>query len=197
MWRCRNGPRPSVRGQRPESQRSLPVHSLQIIPRDGQLTIVLLLAAININDAAALLRRYDLVLVCVGDGDPIPGSYWGAPEAGVIGEKVYARGDTPVHSLLHEACHLIVAAPERRPRIHTDASDSQAEEDACCYLQIVLGDELPGVGSARIMADMDAWGYTFRLGSARAWFEGDAEDARSWLMQRGHLSSLASPRALG
>jgi hypothetical protein len=31
-------------------------------------------------------------------------------------------------------------------------------------------------------ADMDAWGYTFRLGSARAWFERDADDARQWLI---------------
>jgi hypothetical protein len=33
--------------------------------------------------------------------------------------------------------------------------------------------------------DMDAWGYTFRLGSARAWFEGDAEDAYAWLQREG------------
>jgi hypothetical protein len=138
-------------------------------------------------DAIDLLRRYGLNLVFVADGEPIPGSYWGAPEAGVIGEKVYARGDTPVHSLLHEACHLIVAAPERRLHIHTDASESQAEEDATCYLQIVLGDALPGVGGARVMADMDAWGYTFRLGSARAWFEHDAEDARAWLVAQDLL----------
>lgn len=148
---------------------------------------MLVLGDVDLRAASALLRRHGLVLEQVAPGAPIPGSYWGEPEAGVIGEKVYARADTPVHSLLHEACHLIVAAPERRPRIHTDASDSQSEEDACCYLQIVLGDELPGVGSARIMADMDAWGYTFRLGSARAWFEGDAEDARAWLIQRGLL----------
>jgi hypothetical protein len=31
------------------------------------------------------------------------------------------------------------------------------------------------------MADMDAWGYSFRLGSTRAWFEADAEDAREFL----------------
>ena len=30
--------------------------------------------------------------------------------------------------------------------------------------------------------DMDAWGYTFRLGSAQAWFEQDADDARRWLL---------------
>ena len=34
------------------------------------------------------------------------------------------------------------------------------------------------------MADMDAWGYSFRLGSTRAWFERDAEDARAWLAER-------------
>jgi hypothetical protein len=123
----------------------------------------------------------------VPDGEPIPGSYWGDSEAGIIGNTVHARSDTPVHSILHEACHLIVLPPERRARVHTDATDSVAEEDATCYLQILLGEALPGVGSARVMQDMDAWGYTFRLGSAQAWFERDAEDARVWLEQRGLL----------
>ncbi len=148
---------------------------------------MLTVAEIDWASSVALLARYGLSLQHVADGMAIPGTFWGEPEAGVIGEKVYARNDTPVHSLLHEACHLIVAAPERRPHIHTNASDSQAEEDACCYLQIVLADALPGAGSARVMADMDAWGYTFRLGSARAWFERDAEDARVWLVARGLL----------
>ena len=134
-----------------------------------------------------LLQRHQLTLQRVADGQPIPGSYWGEREAGIIGPVVYARGDTPVHSLLHEACHLIVLPPERRARVHTDATDSIAEEDATCYLQILLAAELPGVGSARLMADMDAWGYTFRLGSTRAWFEHDAEDARAWLCGRGLL----------
>jgi len=147
-------------------------------------TRVLTLADIGFDAARALLARHALELVRVDDGDAIPGSYWGECEAGVIADTVYARADTPVHSLLHEACHLIVAAPERRTSIHTDASDSQAEEDATCYLQIVLADELAGFGRERAMADMDAWGYTFRLGSARAWFEHDADDARAWLEQR-------------
>lgn len=153
---------------------------------------MLTVAEIEWASAVTLLARYGLSLERVADGVPIPGSYWGEPEAGVIGEKVYARGDTPVHSLLHEACHLLVAAPERRARIHTDASDSQAEEDACCYLQIVLADVLPGAGSAGLMADMDAWGYTFRLGSTRAWFERDAEDARAWLVARGLLTEAGT-----
>ena len=52
--------------------------------------------------------------------------------------------------------------------MHTDATDSVEEEDAVCLLQALLADALPGVGRARVLADMDAWGYTFRLGSARA-----------------------------
>src|SRR5450432_2995435 len=139
---------------------------------------LLTLADIAFDDVVALLAGHGLTLGQVADGAPIPGSYWGPPEAGVIGTNVYARSDTPVHSVLHEACHLIVAPPERRIQIHTDASDSQTEEDATCYLQIILGDALRGVGRERVMTDMDAWGYTFRLGSARAWFEHDAEDAR-------------------
>jgi len=148
---------------------------------------VLTLADIGFESARALLARHALGLAQVDDGAPIPGSYWGECEAGVIANTVYARSDTPVHSLLHEACHLIVVPTERRASIHTDASDSQAEEDATCYLQIVLADALPGVGRERVMADMDAWGYTFRLGSTRAWFEHDAEDARAWLVERGLL----------
>ncbi|MCD9033829.1 hypothetical protein LDO32_19145 [Luteimonas sp. Y-2-2-4F] len=148
---------------------------------------VLRLGELPFAAAAGLLARYGLALHAVADGAPIPGSYWGEPEAGVIGRDVYARADTPVHSLLHEACHLIVLPPERRAAVHTDATDSVEEEDAACYLQIVLADALPGVGRDRLMADMDAWGYSFRLGSARAWFERDAADARDWLAARGLL----------
>jgi hypothetical protein len=148
---------------------------------------VLRVADLAFADLTALLSRHELQLQRVDDGTPIPGSFWGDPEAGVIGSVVYARNDTPVHSLLHEACHLIVLPPERRARVHTDASDSVLEEDATCYLQIVLAGRLAGVGSDRLMADMDAWGYSFRLGSARAWFERDAEDARAWLTERGLL----------
>lgn len=145
---------------------------------------VMVLADTGFDAPRALLARHGLALVQVADGEPIPGSYWGEVEAGLIGSTVYARADTPVHSLLHEACHLIVMPPERRAAVHTDATDSVPEEDAACYLQIVLADELPGVGRDRLMADMDAWGYSFRLGSARAWFEHDAEDARQFLTTR-------------
>lgn len=154
---------------------------------------VLRLRDIDDDAPARLLAGHGLELVAVEQGQAIPGSYWGECEAGVIGHRVFARPDTPVHSLLHEACHLIVLPPERRATVHTDASDSQIEEDATCYLQILLADALPGVGRGRLMSDMDAWGYSFRLGSARAWFEHDAEDARDWLLARG-ISGMMGKR---
>lgn len=146
---------------------------------------ILTLADIAFDDASALLARYGLDLQRVADGDSIPGSYWGECEAGIIGITVHARSDTPVHSLLHEACHLIVLPPERRTGVHTDATDSIDEENAACVLQALLGDALQGVGRERVLADMDAWGYTFRLGSAQAYIEHDAEAAWSWLQARG------------
>ncbi len=164
----------------------VPAESIGTVPSAAVLTV----ADIGFDAARSLLMRHGLALIEIAAGEPIPGSYWGGCEAGVIADRVHARADTPVHSLLHEACHLIVAPAERRPHIHTDASDSQAEEDAACDLQIVLGDSLPGVGRARVMSDMDAWGYTFRLGCANAWFERDAEDARAWLLQRGLISAV-------
>jgi hypothetical protein len=150
---------------------------------------MLTLADIGFAAPAALLARHGLSLQQVPDGEPIPGSFWGECEAGLVGCTVHARGDTPVHSLLHEASHLIVMPPERRAAVHTDATDSVPEEDAACYLQILLADELPGVGRDRLMSDMDAWGYTFRLGSTRAWFHSDAEDAQAFLASR-HLLPL-------
>lgn len=146
---------------------------------------MLTLADIDASDAARLLARYGLRLNLVANGESIPGSYWGDSEAGIIGSDVYARADTPLHSLLHEACHLIVLPPERRALVHTDATDSIAEEDAVCVLQILLADVLPGFGRDAALRDMDAWGYSFRLGSARAYFETDADDAWQWLHAHG------------
>ena len=135
----------------------------------------------------------------------IPGSYWGECEAGLVGCNVYARDDTPLHSVLHEASHLLVMPEARRTQVHTDATDSLAEEDAACYLQILFSQCLPGVGGARLMADMDAWGYSFRLGSASAWFERDAEDALNFLelncpalsIARSVSGSIAPPASPG
>ena len=139
-----------------------------------------------------LLARYDLTLATVEAGVKIPGSYWSEPEAGLVGATIHARADTPVHSVLHEASHVVCMDPTRRAELHTDAGGEFSEEDAVCYLQIVLATQL-GISKEQLCADMDSWGYTFRLGSAQAWFERDAEDARAWLQQHGLLDSAGAP----
>lgn len=146
---------------------------------------MLLLSAVDRVAVAALLDRYGLWLALVAPNETIPGSYWGESEAGLRGDRLYARLDTPVHSVLHEASHYICMTPERRAGLDRDAGGDDLEEAAVCYLQVLLAGELPGVGVERAFADMDAWGYSFRHGSARAWFENDAEDVRAWLCQHG------------
>ncbi len=146
---------------------------------------MLLLGAVDRVAVAVLLDRYGLGLALVAPNEIIPGSYWGESEAGLKGDRLYARLDTPVHSVLHEASHYICMAPEWRAGLDRDAGGDALEEAAVCYLQVLLSGELGGVGRNRAFADMDAWGYSFRLGGARAWFESDAEDARTWLRQHG------------
>lgn len=143
-----------------------------------------------------LLATHGMVLVLLPESAAIPGSFWGEPEAGLIGDRIYVRPDTPVHSVLHEACHWIVATPECRAAMHTDASDSIAEENATCSLQLALADAVPGFGYARACADMDAWGYSFRLGSADRWFREDADDARAWLFREGLVDVAGRPTGL-
>lgn len=154
---------------------------------------VLRLRDVDVTQVGQLLLRFGLRLEMLADAVEIPGSYWGDCEAGLIGDALYARADTPLHSVLHEACHWITCTPERRASVHTDAADTEAEEGATCYLQIVLADDLPGFGRARALLDMDAWGYSFRLGSAAAWFANDAEDARGWLREEGLLDAADRP----
>lgn len=148
-------------------------------------TSVLRLAAVDRIAVALLLNRYGLDLQLIAPQEMIPGSYWGESEAGLRGNRLFARLDTPVHSVLHEASHFVCMTPERRTGLDRDAGGDDPEENAVCYLQILLADELPGVGRARLCLDMDAWGYSFRLGSARAWFESDSDDARIWLADSG------------
>lgn len=135
----------------------------------------------------SLFSEFSIAVRWVESGAPIPGSHWGEPEAGMLRGRLYVRGDTPVHSALHEGAHLICMGAERRAEVDTDAGGEEIEECAVCYLQILLADFLEGVGSQRLMRDMDAWGYSFRLGSARAWFEQDAEEVLPWLEERGLL----------
>jgi hypothetical protein len=150
---------------------------------------VLRLNCVDRVTLALLLSRYGLNLALVAPEEVIPGSYWGESEAGLQGDRLYARLDTPVHSVLHEASHYICMRPERRSGLDRDAGGDDPEESAVCYLQILLADEIPGVGGERLSTDMDDWGYSFRLGNTRAWFNSDAADARAWLVRHGVLGS--------
>ncbi len=152
---------------------------------------VLRLGSIDRLAVAQLLARYGLDLVLVAPEEVIPGSYWGETEAGLQGNRLLARLDTPVHSVLHEASHYVCMSPERRVGLDRDAGGDDPEESAVCYLQILLAAELPSVGRQRLCADMDAWGYSFRLGSTRSWFESDADDARIWLFDSGVIDQSA------
>lgn len=142
-------------------------------------------SALAADALPALLAPFGLQVERLPDTAAIPGSYWGEPEAGLIGNRLYVRPDTPVHSALHEACHYLCMDDARRAGLHTDAGGTDTEENAVCYLQCLLADALPGYSRQQVFADMDAWGYHFILGSAAAWFAGDAEDARRWLLQAG------------
>jgi hypothetical protein len=159
------------------------------MPAVAPAQTVLPVAALDAEALRAWLAGFALTPVWVADGEEIPGSYWGDSEAGLIGQGLYLRRDTPVHSLLHETCHYICMDAQRRAHLHTDACGSDTEENAVCYLQALLADTLPGYSRARLFADMDAWGYHFILGSAQAWFERDSQDARAWLSREGLIDA--------
>ena len=154
---------------------------------------VLRLREIDSSELASLLDRYQLRFEICPAQHPIPGSYWGDDEAGLLGDRLYARPDTPVHSILHETSHYICMDGARRNRLDTNAMSDNDEENAVCYLQILLAEQLDWLGKDRILLDMDRWGYSFRLGSSRAWFEDDADDARRWLIQHQIIDLAANP----
>ena len=143
----------------------------------------------HVGQLARLLARAGLELRSVAPGAPIPGSYWGEPEAGLVASAVWCRDDTPVHSVLHEACHALCMDSARRRGLDRDAGGDDAEECAVCLLQLVYAEELEGVGRERLLEDMDRWGYSFRLGSARAWYESESADARAWLFRHGLIDA--------
>jgi len=151
------------------------------------------LSQISRLDVARLLDRFGLTLELVAAQEQISGSFWGEREAGLKGDRLYARLDTPLHSVLHETAHYVCMTPERRAGLDADAGGDDPEENAVCFLQILLADHVRLFGRARMMQDMDEWGYSFRLGSALAWFESDALDARDWLLARLLIDAEEQP----
>jgi hypothetical protein len=154
---------------------------------------VLTCGDISAADIEQLLARFGIAAAWVTPDAPITGSFWGEPEAGIVGQRVFLRPDTPVHSLLHELSHIVCMTPERRGTLHRNAGSDDLEESAVCFLQVLLADHLPGVGRARLMLDMDAWGYSFRVGSTGAWFADDAADAAAWLGREGLVAAGGEP----
>jgi hypothetical protein len=157
---------------------------------------VVALAALERAEIDALLEAYGAKLVEVAAEHAIPGSYWGESEAGLVGNAVYVRADTPAHSFLHELCHYVCMSAQRRAALATDAGGDDDEEAGVCYLQVLLAERLRGLGAARCLADMDAWGYSFREGSARAWLDGDGAHAREWLRARELIDAAGRPTLL-
>ena len=82
---------------------------------------VLPLSALAPQALETLLGPFGLVVIWIEDATPIPGSYWGEREAGLQGDTLLVRRDTPVHSALHEAGHWLCMDPARRDELDTDA----------------------------------------------------------------------------
>ncbi len=154
---------------------------------------VLLCSDISLDQLQNLLGRYGMVIKKVAQDEQIPGSFWQPPEAGLVGDVLYVRDDTPVHSALHEACHYICMDQQRRQNLDTDAGGGYEEENGVCYLQVLLSEHIAEMSKQRMFSDMDAWGYSFRLGSSQAWFEQDAEDTVEWLQLYGLIDGATRP----
>ncbi|MGH8455371.1 MAG: hypothetical protein ACRETE_00115 [Stenotrophobium sp.] len=173
----------------PESVAARNIHSVP--------PAVMPVAALERTTLERLFGLQGLYVSWVAADAAIPGSYWGDSEAGLIGNVLHLRPDTPVHSALHEACHYLCMDEARRSALHTDAKGDDIEEAGVCYLQALLASNLEGYSRARLFADMDAWGYSWRLGSALTWFEQDADDARRWLLAHGLIDDLNGVRFAG
>lgn len=154
---------------------------------------ILTIADIQLAQLQSVLGKYNLTVHLVDENQKIPGSWFGETEAGIIENNLYIRNDTPVHSALHEASHYICMAPERRDKLHTNAGGDYDEENGVCYLSLLLSNYIDGFGIDRMFSDMDEWGYTFRLGSSKAWFEEDAKEVFDWLLSHNIISKDGDP----
>ena len=144
---------------------------------------------LNEESIKQLLSNYGIYVHCLNFDKDIPYSFWGAPEAGRLGEQLYLRGDTPIHSILHESAHYVCMPEIQRNDAEIDAKGSAIEENATCYLQILLADHIDHYSREQLMNDMDAWGYSFRLGSAYEWFTKDATEVKDWLVSHNLITA--------
>ncbi len=135
-----------------------------------------------------LLGHYGIRLHCLQFDMDIPYSFWGEPEAGRLGENLYLRDDTPIHSILHESAHYVCMPEQQRHNAEVDAKGSAMEENATCYLQVLLSNHIHGYSRKQLMKDMDDWGYSFRFGSTHDWFTKDAKEVKDWLISHNLIT---------
>lgn len=154
---------------------------------------VILCTELADNTLHSLLCQYQLIIKIVDEANNIPGSFWGETEAGLIDNTLFIQKSTPVHSALHEACHYICMDNTRRSSLDTNAGGDYDEENAVCYLQLILSNYLTGYSQEQQFLDMDEWGYSFRLGSAKRWFTDDADDAKQWLLDKNLINTQNEP----
>src|SRR3569833_805107 len=93
----------------------------------GSAERVLRLSGIDRVALAIVLSRYGLTLSLIAPGEVIPGSYWGESEAGLKGDRLYSRLDTPLHSLFHVSKHNNNKTPKRHSGLDRDAGGDDPE----------------------------------------------------------------------
>jgi len=76
-----------------------------IIPASNRnmSSAVTLCTADHLTALGRVLATYGMTIAEVQRDVEIPGSYWGDSEAGLVGNTLYVRPDTPLHSALHDA----------------------------------------------------------------------------------------------
>ena len=143
---------------------------------------------------AALLAGWGLELGVVADGAPIPFSYHGEPEAGLEERRVWVRADTPLHSVLHEACHALCMDGARRGALARDAGGDFRRGKRRLLPADPARRPAARRGRGAAARGHGSLGAT-RSGSARArrWFESEADDARRWLVQHGLTDDAGRP----
>jgi len=91
-----------------------PLDSFISKPPNKHSNSVYQISDFSISEIISLLEKYHLKIKVLSPEQAICGSYWGDSEAGLIENTLYVRKDTPIHSLLHEACHYICMDETRR-----------------------------------------------------------------------------------
>ena len=86
----------------------------------------------------ALLGPPGLRLHRVPPDADIPGSYWGGAEAGLIGDTLFWRADTPLHSALHEAAQQGISGKASTPFLLARVNELTGGDSLAANIALVL-----------------------------------------------------------